>query len=142
MTGNIHPDTIPIGGQALYRHRLRYFGWIDIVVILFIVTGTIITIPILGNHTPSTVTIHHNNRILATYPLGSDRTFPVNGSRGQMTITIKNGGVTVSQADCPLGICEKTGEIRHPHSQIVCAPNQVIITINSSSPDTLDAIAK
>jgi len=122
--------------------RLKRFGWFDAFIILFVITGIILTIPALGNHTPKTVFVYHDNRIIATYPLAVNRTFPVNGTLGKMTVTIENGTVGVSEANCPLGICKKTGKIRHPHAQIVCAPNHIVISINSTTPDTIDAIVR
>lgn len=122
--------------------RLKRFTWIDAFIILLVITGTILTIPTLGNHTPKTLAVYHNNHTVATYPLTSDRTFSVNGTLGKITVSIENGAVSVIEATCPLGICKKSGKIRHPHSQIVCAPNHIVISINSSTPDTIDAIVR
>lgn len=140
--GIIQSDNNDATGKMRKPDKLKHFTWIDAVIILIVVTGTVLTIPVLGNHTPKTVTVYHNNRSIATYPLTSDRTFSVNGTQGKMTVSIENGAVCVSETTCPLGICRKTGKIRHPHAQIVCAPNHIVISINSSTPDTIDAIAR
>lgn len=121
---------------------LKRFGWADIIVILFVVTVTALTIPTIGRHTPETVSVYHNNRKIATYPLAQDRTFSVQGTIGKITIAIKNRNVAVEKAECPHRICEKTGPVSLPHAQIVCAPNHIVIVINSATPDTIDAVTR
>lgn len=130
-----HENNVP-------AERLKRFGWADIIVIILVATGTTLTIPTIGNHTPETVSVYHNNRKIATYPLEEDRTISVQGSLGKLTIAIKSGNVSVVNAGCPHHICEKTGPISMPHAQIVCAPNHIVIVINSATPDTIDAISR
>lgn len=51
-------------------------------------------------------------------------------SRGiTLTVTVSEDGVSVTEADCPDGICQKTGVIRHRGEIIVCVPANVIIRI-------------
>jgi hypothetical protein len=121
---------------------VKRFGWADIIVIILIAAGTALTIPTIHNHTSETVSVYRDNRKIATYPLEQDRTFSVQGSIGKLTIAIKNRNVSVESADCPHHICEKTGPVSLPHAQIVCAPNHIVIVINSTTPDSIDAISR
>ena len=55
------------------------------------------------------------------------------------TITVSNGNISITQADCPDQVCVKTGQISRSRQSIVCVPNHIVITIHGKSP--VDAIA-
>lgn len=120
----------------------RLIAVADLILLLLITAGTTLTFPILSRVKPETVAVFKDNRLMGTYPLDVDRTVTVAGARGNVEVTIKNGAACITHADCPHGICKKSGSIRTPHAQIVCAPNHILITITSSRNDTLDAIVR
>ena len=120
----------------------RFASFADLIILLIVGAGTILGFPAMTALKPENVSIYRDNHLIATYPLDTDRTISVKGIRGPVELTIKNGSVAVTEADCPHGICRKTGSIRNPRSQIVCAPNHILITITSSGDDTLDAIVR
>ena len=121
---------------------LRRFFWTDALVILLVATGSAFTLPAFERLSPDKVVIFRENRRIAAYPLTENRTVTVKGAIGPVEIVIRNRAVSISHADCPHGICMKTGAIRRPHRQIVCAPNHILVTITSSADDSLDAIVK
>lgn len=118
------------------------FRWCDAVIILMILSASLFSLPTLQALSPDTVSIFRENRLIATYPLNRDDTISVPGARGPVEIVIRNGKVAVSRANCPHGICMKTGAVNAPHAQIICAPNHILVTITSSAPDTIDAVAR
>jgi hypothetical protein len=120
----------------------RVASFTDVIIILLISAGTVLTFPALSRTKPENVAIFKDNRLIATYPLSTDRTVSVAGILGTLEITIKNRSASITHAECPHGICKKSGSIRTPHSQIVCAPNHIVVTITSSQNDTLDAIVR
>ena len=120
----------------------RFAALTDLFILLMIGGGTLLVFPAMTAVQPEQVAIYRDDHLLATYPLDTDRTIPVTGILGPMEITIKNGAVSVTGATCPHGICRKTGSITNPRSQIVCAPNHILIMITSSRNDTLDAIVR
>ena len=56
-----------------------------------------------------------------------------------LTVRINDGGVYVSDSDCPGRDCVHTGVIRQAGQSIVCLPAQVVISIVSTSSD-VDAV--
>jgi hypothetical protein len=50
--------------------------------------------------------------------------------------------VRVLRADCPRQICVRAGAIRRSGQQIVCAPNHILIELETSSGKGLDAITQ
>lgn len=124
------------------RLPLCRFAWADALVILLVAAGSALTLPAFGRLAPETVAVFRENRLIASYPLAENRTVTVDGYIGAVTIEIKDRKVEISHAGCPRGVCMKTGAIGRPHRQIVCAPNRILVTINSSAGDSLDAIVK
>jgi hypothetical protein len=121
---------------------IKRFQWFDSVIIVAIFSASALTLPALRTLSPDTVSIFKENRCIATYPLNRNDTISVTGTRGEVEIVIHNGTVAVTKANCPHGICMKTGAISAPHAQIVCAPNRILVSITSFAPDTIDAVAR
>lgn len=55
---------------------------------------------------------------------------------GENVIEIKDGGVSIIEADCPDQVCVKDGHKEHPGDVIVCLPNKVIIEIKGEVNDS------
>ena len=64
---------------------------------------------------------------IGTYPI--DKDVMINLTHN--TVTIKDGKVYMSKADCPDGLCIKQGAISHSGEAIACLPNRVSVTIGS-----------
>ncbi len=62
----------------------------------------------------------------------------IKGKLGKMTVVIKDKKVWVSESPCPRKICILTGKIKNPGEVIICIPNGVYISIESS--EDLDGI--
>jgi hypothetical protein len=52
---------------------------------------------------------------------------------------IRDGQVSMIEADCPNGDCMDFGSIRQTNQVVVCLPNKVVLTIRGS--DELDSIS-
>jgi len=90
-----------------------------------------------------------------TFSLSDDRTIPVLSNGHALTVTITNGAVsvplftqtpsgqsdTVTETDCPDGVCVNSGTISRAGQAIVCVPAQVTVRVDGSRPDDADAIA-
>lgn len=61
-----------------------------------------------------------------TLPLYKDETVSV---KGKNTVTIKDGEVYVTYADCPDKLCMSQGKIKDTDKTIVCLPNKMSIKI-------------
>jgi len=126
------------------NHKLQIFHWGDIFIFLFLLAGVSYSIPLLMKSEPQTVDIYRDNEIVATYPLYQKQEILIPGAHDTISISIQNNAVSITHADCPHQLCVKSGSIRLPGQQIVCAPNHILISIscNGSSEEMPDGIAR
>lgn len=69
--------------------------------------------------------------------------FAVETESGYNTITVRNGGIRVSEADCSDQTCVNQGWLSGGVTPIVCLPHKLIIQFETFEPsDILDAIAE
>lgn len=89
-----------------------------------------------------TVNICVDGKTVAKLPLAVDCEYLVNGYRGgHNLIQIKDGIVTITEADCPNQLCVMTPSIRHSGFAIVCLPHRVSVEIESKASSEIDIIA-
>lgn len=64
------------------------------------------------------------------------------GDGGCNVVTVQDGAVRVSEADCPDKICISQGEIRIPGQTIVCLPHRLLIRLEGTGAceETIDAM--
>lgn len=86
-----------------------------------------------------TVTVISEGRVLYTLSLSVDQTIAVTSKNGTNTVTVKDGKVAVTEADCPDGHCMARGFCDRG-AQIVCLPNRLVLQF---SPDpAIDGISQ
>lgn len=73
-----------------------------------------------------------------TLPLNVDTQVQITTDRGTNTVTVKDGMVAVTEADCPDGYCMKRG-FCSSGTQIVCLPNRLVLEFVGEQ--TVDGIA-
>jgi len=98
-----------------------------------------------GQKEPARLVIQAGERTVAELDLSRDTTLAVKGALGELTVVVNEGRASFINADCPLKICEKTGEIMRKGEIIVCAPNQILAKIVGSGPEDssdLDGISR
>lgn len=78
-----------------------------------------------------------DGKVIRTLPLSRDEKFTVESEHGSNTITVENGSVRISSADCPDKVCVRTGAISGGRIPIICLPHRLEIVIVSGS-DTAD----
>ena len=70
-------------------------------------------------------------------------TFTVDGPAGTNTVQVEPGRIRVAAADCPDQVCVHQGWISAGAVPIVCLPNQLVIQIEDSPPDSnLDGVTQ
>ncbi|MBD3322381.1 MAG: hypothetical protein GF350_14870 [Chitinivibrionales bacterium] len=123
--------------------KYRIFGPFDIIIIALLLLISAIFLPLFQAHAPSMVVVYRDSHIIARYPLSQDAKFTVEGIIGPVTIRIRNKTVSVVRSTCRRQICVATTPISRAGRQIVCAPNHVLVQIESSSEKKApDAIAR
>ena len=68
-----------------------------------------------------------DGKLLHTLALSVDREVTVKTDRGTNVITVKNGKIAVTEADCPDHYCMERGFCTGG-TQIVCLPNRLVIS--------------
>jgi|WetSurMetagenome_2_1015567.scaffolds.fasta_scaffold00008_14 hypothetical protein len=124
------------------RGTLHPFRLLDAPVIAACAAGALAFWPLFQSHRPSTAAIFRDDEKIAEYPLSESRTVQIRGDLGEMTISIGADGACVLRSTCPKQICAHAGTIRQTGQQIICAPNHVLIELESSSGRAVDAVAK
>ena len=73
-----------------------------------------------------------HGQLIRTIDLHQDQEFTVTDDAGSNVITVRDGKVAVTWADCPDGYCMDRG-FCNSGSQIVCLPHGLVITFLSES---------
>ena len=84
------------------------------------------------------VEVRSEGKLLYTLPLNRDQTVTVETSHGFNIITVKDGKVAVTEADCPDRYCVRRG-FCDGGTQIVCLPHRLVLKFTADSP--LDGIS-
>lgn len=72
------------------------------------------------------VKVISEGKLLYTLPLSADTQFPIVSTHGCNIITVKDGKVAVTEADCPDKHCVNRGFCDRG-TQIVCLPNRLVL---------------
>lgn len=101
--------------------------WIMLLAVLLI--GSVLAcIPLLNTETASRAKITSDGTFVMTVELGEDQEFTVKSKNGgSNTVTVKDGAIAVTAADCPDHYCVDRGFCTGG-SQIVCLPNRLVIS--------------
>ena len=75
--------------------------------------------------------------LIRTVPLTVDDEFVVENGSGTNVVTVKDGKVAVTEADCPDGYCMARGWCSGG-TQIVCLPNRLVLEFVGST--TVDGV--
>lgn len=73
-------------------------------------------------------------------PLSDFTETTVTGGSYTLRVSIRDGGVAVTDSDCPTQDCVHTGVITRAGQSIVCLPAQVVVHLEGTAPDAPDVI--
>lgn len=97
--------------------------WILIFVVLAVLCAAA-SLPLLFGEEASYAEIYSHGELVKTVRLSIDQEFTVDGHN---TVTVKDGKIAVTWADCPDGYCVSRG-FRSSGGDIVCLPNRLVIS--------------
>lgn len=99
----------------------------DIAIIVSIAIAFVLSIALLVSFSKqgSRVIVKQDNKIVYNQSIDIDQTI----NTGTNIISVKDGEVFMSDADCKNQICVNTGKISKKGESIVCLPNKVIVEI-------------
>ena len=73
-------------------------------------------------------------------PLSDFTETTVTGGGYTLRVGTRDGGVAVTDSDCPTQDCVHTGVITRAGQSIVCLPAQVVVHLEGTAPDAPDVI--
>lgn len=76
--------------------------------------------------------IYSEGRLVRTVRLTDETRFTVSCDSGYNTISVNNGKISVTDADCPDKVCINTGSISNGGVPIICLPHKLEIKIVSA----------
>lgn len=115
---------------------------------IILISGILLTaallwlIPLFMNkETPAVVKVIQDGQVIGIYPLSEDRTeFISYGEENYNLLFISNGEASVSDADCPDGLCIRSRNISRNGENIICLPHKLVIQIESKEESELDTV--
>ena len=110
---------------------------ICIAAITAVFIGAVIATAIIFRHSESEyVEIIQDNQIIYTIDIANseNRTFRIKiDGGGWNDVTIEDGKIYISDADCPDQTCIKTGVLRSESVPIVCLPHKLVIRFSDKN---------
>ena len=101
--------------------------WIVILIVVFAVCAALSLPMLLPGETASFAQIRSDGAVVETVDLRIDRVFTVEGENGTNVVTVRDGKIAVTEADCPDHHCMARG-FCDGGTAIVCLPNKLVIT--------------
>jgi len=110
-------------------------------VILIIAIFALILIT-LTKEEGATVVITVNGKVSQTFPLNENHTMIIGDESTEYNILeIKDGFVSMTDANCPDKLCVKHNSIHFSHESIVCLPHKVVVEIQGGEESEVDMIS-
>ena len=122
----------------------RDIAFIIIIMVVAILSYFIMNIS--GERDGDMVLITVDGRLYGTSKLHEDREIEMKNEYGYNIISIHDGQVSVTDADCPDKYCVKQGEISKNDESIICLPHKLVIetvrTMDDGGTVDVDSVAK
>lgn len=98
---------------------------------------------VMGGDLGGSVEVRIDGELYGTYSLSEDRTEKFEYGDGSYNVmVIKDGKVSVTEADCPDKHCINKGKIYRENETIICLPHKLVIKIIESDNKGPDIIAE
>lgn len=114
--------------------RIRILDTWVIVFVTFLFVFSLF--PVLGTDSPSGFVTVRTDSDTFTLDVSSDREVSVSSGGFNYVISVRGGTVSVSNADCPDGICASSPPIGDGGKAIVCAPGKLVISSHEEAYDS------
>lgn len=95
---------------------------------------------LLNRDAAAMVTVYQNGREIGTYPLEKEQTISVPyGENSYNLLFISGGEASISDADCPDGLCVRQKAVSRNGESIICLPHKLVIQVVAGKEKELDA---
>ena len=99
--------------------------WILLLAVMLVLCG-LLSFLFLNPRDAKMAEIWSGGKLVRTVALGVDQSFTVELEGGVNTVTVQDGKIAVTAANCPDSYCMKRGYCSGG-TQIVCLPNRLVI---------------
>ena len=120
--------------------ELQKRDWVLIAVIICVTALGLFLHEYIGGKGAGCATVKVKGEIEGVYSLAKDQSIEING--GTNVLKIRNGSADMTEADCPDKLCVNQKAISKNGESIICLPNKVVVTIESSEDSVFDAVAQ
>ena len=134
--------------------KLKFAKWDVIVISILTVISVILglCIYLVPNDSGNSVAIYIQGKMEYSFSLDEDTTLTLYPGEydkkantfpsllGEMTIEIKDRRVRVEKEESPLHVCSKQGWVSIPNVPVTCAPNYVVVVIESATATNFDLV--
>ncbi|MGN0531488.1 MAG: NusG domain II-containing protein [Eubacterium sp.] len=116
---------------------------IVIAVVLAVVGVLVFFLYFVNGDAGKYVQIEADGKVVETFALNEDREYEYNHDGDTNTVSIKDGKVTVIEANCPDRICANHMPIKRSGESIICLPHKLVVTVLDKVDDEneIDAVA-
>ncbi len=91
---------------------------------------------------PESVDIFHKNDLIHQLEVDDEKAaYDITGTKGYLTISIKNKNVRTIYSTCKHKTCIKMGSINKPGQNLVCIPNQIRVSISGDNEFGIDSLS-
>lgn len=108
--------------------------WILIFCALALALGVSSAVLLWPGEDAAAAEVYSEGRLVRTVDLRVDQVFTVESARGTNVVTVADGKIAVTAADCPDGWCMARGYCAGG-ARIVCLPNRLVISFAGSGID-------
>ena len=127
------------------KHTHSNKFWIPLLAAAFLLCTALALLPLRFKGSRTLARIAVEGEIVREIDLSavtSEFTFDIQTPHGSNTVSVRPGGIRVSAADCPDGVCVKQGWLEGGYVPVVCLPHRLVISLEAGGgDDALDAIA-
>jgi hypothetical protein len=126
----------------LESYKLTLF---DVIVILLLLATSAIMlvrtglIPGMQKGEVYMASVYHDGELITRLKLDQEQDIPL--LDGKIMTQTRQGAVRIIRSDCPHQLCVNSGWIQYPGEVIVCAPNKILLELESTGSAVVDAVA-
>ena len=121
------------------RMKLKKMDMVLCLAVLVIAGCSLLGYSYLGKQIAARVIVEQDGKVIGEYSLQEDKEIKINETN---VLSIQEGHVDMTWADCRDQICVKHKSISKNGETIVCLPNKIIVMVESDEDAALDATAK
>ena len=124
--------------------KLPFFKKADIILVIVLVViaaaGLIAAGPVKQSGMAAVISV--DGEQVDRLDLSADQSVRIDTQYGSNLITVENGSVSVTEADCPGKDCIRLGSISRTGQIIVCLPHHLVVKIVGQDADAPDAVVR